>query len=188
MTLYIIIGVLVIIGILIYLYNSIIASKNNLEEAKSSIETFLQQRYDLIPNLVEVVKQYMKHEREVLQKVTELRSSLLNQKGDFSKQRLENENMLTSALKSIFAISENYPDLKANNNFIALQNQWAEIEDNISAARRAYNAALKDLNNKKQMFPYNIIASFIPLPEDYSYFEAAPQAHKNISAKELFNS
>ncbi len=94
--------------------------------------------------------------------------------------------MLSSTLKSIFAVAENYPDLKANQNFIQLQNQWSEIEDNISAARRTYNAAVKELNNKKEMFPTNIIVTFISIPK-YKYFEADKNAKKSLNAKELFS-
>jgi len=119
----IILSIFVVFIAIIAIYNSIISLKNRVEETKSSIDTFLQNRYDLIPNLVETVKQYMQHERWVLEEVTKLRSSLINQKWNFSEERFEKENQVSSALKSIFAVAENYPDLKANQNFIQLQNQ-----------------------------------------------------------------
>ena len=100
----------------------------------------------------------MEHERNLLEKITQLRSELVKQTGQFTKDRFEKENMLSDTLKFIFAVAENYPDLKANQNFIALQNQWAEIEDNIAAARRTYNMAVKNLRDKTQMIPYNFIA------------------------------
>ena len=105
------------------IYNSIISTKNRVEEAKSNIDVFLQNRYDLIPNLVETVKQYMAHERWVLEEITKLRSNLLKESWNFTKERFEKENQLSQTLKSIFALAENYPDLKANQNFIQLQNQ-----------------------------------------------------------------
>ncbi len=178
----------VVVIAFVLIYNSIISAKNKVEETKSTIDVYLQNRYDLIPNLVEVVKKYMEHERGLLEKVTELRSDLVKQSGEFTKDRFQKENMLTDALKSIFAVSENYPDLKANQNFIALQNQWTEIEDNIAAARRTYNAALKDLKDKTQMIPYNLIAGkIIPIPH-YDYFEADQKARERLDAKALFGS
>ena len=183
----IVLVLVVLVVIYVVLYNSIIASKNRVEEAKSSIDVFLQNRYDLIPNLVETVKKYMKHEKWVLTEVTKLRSSLMKESWKFTKERFEKENQISQALKSIFAVAENYPDLKANQNFIQLQNQWTEIEDNIAASRRAYNASVKDLNNKKQMIPYSLIAWNMNLP-NYDYFEADTEAKKSLNAKELFNS
>ena len=180
-------AVVLVVLIYVFLYNSIISAKNRIEEAKSSIDVFLQNRYDLIPNLVEVVKKYMEHEKNTLTKLTELRTELVKMSWQTTKDRFDKENMLSSALKSIFAVAENYPDLKASQNFIALQNQWAEIEDNIAASRRTYNAALKDLNDKKQMIPYNLIAWGMNLP-DYDYFEADEKAKEALNAKELFNS
>jgi len=115
--------ILIIAIIFIFIYNSIVSAKNKVEEAKSTIDVYLQNRYDLIPNLVEVVKKYMEHERELLEKVTQLRSELIKQSWKFTKDRFEKENMLSDTIKSIFAVAENYPNLKANENFIALQNQ-----------------------------------------------------------------
>ena len=178
----------IIVGLVIlfiFLYNSIISAKNKVEETKSTIDVYLQNRYDLIPNLVEVVKKYMEHERNLLEKVTQLRSELVKQTGQFTKDRFEKENMLSDTLKSIFAVAENYPDLKANQNFIALQNQWAEIEDNIAAARRTYNMAVKNLRDKTQMIPYNFIAWMINIPH-YDFFEADEKARQSLNAKELF--
>jgi len=182
----IIILILIWFGIFfMFVYNTIISTKNRVEETKSTIDVYLQNRYDLIPNLVEVVKKYAEHEKWLLEEVTKLRSELVKQTWEFTEDRFKKENMLTWALKSIFAVSENYPDLKANQNFIALQNQWTEIEDNIAAARRTYNSAVKDLRDKKQMIPYNIIANMIKLP-DYDYFKADSEAKVRLNAKELF--
>ncbi len=177
--------IVVLIVIAIFTYNAVVSAKNKVEEAKSSIEVYLQNRYDLIPNLVETVKKYMEHEKGVLEEVTKLRSDLVKMSGQLSKERLEKENMLSQTLKSIFAVAENYPDLKANQTFIQLQNQWAEIEDRIAAARRTYNAALKRLRDMQQMIPYSLFAKFVQIP-DYEYFEATEEAKKSLDAKQLF--
>jgi LemA protein len=188
MTAIIVVWIIIFLLVIIYIsiYNGIISSKNKVEESKSSIDVFLQNRYDLIPNLVETVKQYMQHEKGVLEELTRLRTEALKESWTFTNDRFEKENQITQALKSIFAVAENYPDLKANQNFIALQNQWSEIEDNIAAARRTYNAAVKDLNDKKQMIPYSIVAGSMNLP-DYAYFQADENAKQSLDAKDLFS-
>ncbi|MFZ3233244.1 MAG: LemA family protein [Patescibacteria group bacterium] len=173
---------LVFIGI----YNGIVGAKNDAAESFSAIDTVLQKRYDLIPNLVEVVKQYAAHEAGTLTKVTELRSKLLTNH-DASPERFEQENALYTGMKSIFAIAENYPDLKASANFLELQAQWSEIEDNLLGARRAYNAAAKELQNKKEMFPSNIVAGMMTVPA-YPMYEADEAAKTyRPDAKQLFN-
>lgn len=110
-------------------YNSIISAKNSVSESLSAIDTVLQNRYDLIPNLVEVVKQYASHESGIFSKVTEMRSSLMSQGSTATADRFASENQLQSTMKSLFAVAENYPDLKASTNFLELQTQWAEMED-----------------------------------------------------------
>lgn len=184
---FILLVILVIIIFTVFtIYNSIISTRNTVEESFSAIDTILQQRYDLIPNLVEVVKQYASHEKETLEKVTQMRANLVNSSWQQSEARFENENMLTSSLKSIFALSENYPDLKASQNFISLQNDWSNIENSIQASRRAYNASVKDLKNKKEMFPSSIIAGFMNI-KDYVMYMAQEEAKNAPSAKDLFN-
>jgi len=169
-------------------YNSIISTKNTVKESFSSIDTVLQNRYNLIPNLVEVVKQYMTHEAWIITKVTDLRASLVANTNKNSAERFEQENALQAGMKSIFAVAENYPELKASTNFLELQTQWAEIEDRLQWARRAYNAAVKELQNKKEMFPSNIIAALMNI-EVYTMFEADEGAKvEKIDAKALFNS
>ena len=168
-------------------YNSIIRTKNSTEEAYSAIDTVLQNRYDLIPNLVEVVKQYASHETAVLSKVTEMRSKLLSGWSQWTQERFADENALQWAMKSIFAIAENYPDLKASSNFLELQTQWAEMEDRMQWARRAYNSAVKYLNDKKQMFPSNIVAGMMTIPT-YAMYEADEAAKTTrMDAKPMFN-
>jgi LemA protein len=152
----------------------------------SDIEVQMKRRYDLIPNLIELVKQYMKHESGILNKVSEMRSQLLANNNKTGKERFTQENEIQNGMKSIFAIAENYPDLKASTNFLELQTQWGELEDRLQGARRAYNASVKSLNNKKEMFPSNVIAKMMTLPE-YTMFEAEESAKvEKIDAKELF--
>lgn len=180
----IIVGVLALVFIAIY--NGIIGAKNNAAESFSAIDTVLQNRYDLIPNLVEVVKQYASHESGTLTKITDLRSKLLSNH-DASPERFQQENALYSGMKSIFAIAENYPDLKASANFLELQAQWSEIEDRLQGARRAYNAAVKELQNKKEMFPTNVVAGMMTIPA-YPMYEADETAKSfKPDAKSLFN-
>lgn len=180
---YIVIWIVFLIIVLIY--NSIIQAKNKVEENISSIDVMFQQRYDLIPNLIEVVKQYTTHEKNILENITKMRWENLQQKY-ISKEQIEKENELSWTLKSIFSLTENYPDLKSNQNFINLQNKWSDIEDNLQAARRWYNSCVNILNDKKQMFPTNIIAMLMNL-KDYPLFEANSEARKELKAKDLFN-
>lgn len=175
--------VLAIMGIVTY--NSIIRTRNSVEENVAAIDTVFQNRYDLIPNLVEVVKQYASHEKSLLEWVTKLRTNAMSGQ-EMTKDKLQNENMLSGTLKSIFALSENYPDLKANENFINLQNEWTEIEDKMQAARRSYNASVKALRDVKQMFPSNIVAGMMNI-KAYDMFEASEEARQSLDAKDLFN-
>ena len=147
----------VLIVVLIGLYNSLVRSRNQVDEAWSDIEVQLKRRYDLIPNLVNTVKGYAAHESGVFEKVTQARSQAM-QAGSMA-ERLKDENQLSGALKSLFAVAENYPDLKANQNFLQLQNDLTDTEDKIQAARRFYNGNVRDFNTKIQTFPGNIFAS-----------------------------
>ena len=159
-----IIGVLVFFGIcagIIFwvfgMYNSLVAGRNATENAWSQIDVQLKRRHDLIPNLVETAKGYMKHERETLEAVTQARNMAVSAKGvgDMGKA----EGMLSGALKSLFAVSEAYPDLKANQNFLSLQEELTSTENKIAFARQAYNDAVMNYNNRTEMVPSNIIAS-----------------------------
>ncbi len=140
-------------------YNRLIALRNRSKEAWADIDVQLKRRYDLIPNLVESVKGYASHEKEVFQRVTEARANAMNaeQSGD-PKKMGEAENMLSGALKSLFAVSESYPDLKASNNFMELQREVRDTEDKIQASRRFYNRNVMQLNTRIEMFPINLIA------------------------------
>ena len=155
---WIIVGVVLAI-LVIFLwatYNGLVTLRNRVEEAWSDITVQLKRRLDLIPNLVESVKGYAKHEREVFQKVTEARANALNAQG--VKETAEAENMFEGALKSLFAVAENYPQLRASENFQQLQAELVDTEDKIQASRRFYNCGVRDLNTKIELFPNNIFA------------------------------
>lgn len=142
----------------VFAYNGFVALFNRAIEAWADIEVQLKRRYDLIPNLINTVKGYATHESSAFENVTKARSMAMGAQGP-TKEHAQAENMLTGALKSIFAISEAYPDLKANQNFLALQQELSDTENKIQAARRFYNTNVRDLNIKIESFPSNLIAS-----------------------------
>jgi LemA protein len=176
--LYIILGILVLLLVgAVNIYNRLVTNKNMVAEGWSGIDVQLKRRADLIPNLIESVKGYMGHERGVLDQVTELRSKSLAAQGVGDKARAE--GALGAALGNLFAVAENYPDLKASQNFIQLQQSLADIEDQIQLARRYYNGAARNFNIVIQSFPSNIIAGafrFIPV----EYFEIADAADRAV--------
>jgi len=137
-------------------YNGLVRLKNRTKEAWSDIEVQLKRRYNLIPNLVNTVKGYAAHEKEVFQKVTEARARAVGAKGP--EEAGKAERGLAGALKTLFAVAENYPDLKANQNFIKLQEDLTDTENKVEASRRFYNGNVRDFNTKQEVFPYNIIA------------------------------
>jgi LemA protein len=141
---------------LVLAYNGLVTVRNRTQEAYSDIDVQLKRRYDLIPNLVETVKGYASHEKTVFEDVTAARSNAMQATGP---ARAGAENQLSGALKSLFAVAENYPDLKANQNFLNLQNELTDTEDKIQAARRFYNGMVRDLNTKIQVFPTNMFAN-----------------------------
>lgn len=142
---------------IIGVFNSLVGKKNRVKNAWSDIDVQLKRRYDLVPNLVETVKGYEGHEASVLLNVTKARTSAMNQGGGAS-DKAQAENMLSEALKSLFAVAENYPQLKASENFQKLQDQLSSLENDIQSARRYYNAAVRELNNAVQVFPASIVA------------------------------
>ena len=152
-----IIIIMVVALILVGLFNSLVSSRNRVQEAWSDIEVQLKRRYDLIPNLVEAVKGYTKQESSVLENVTKARTLAMN--AGTMQERLKDENVLSGALKSLFAVSESYPDLKSSQNFMQLQGDLTDTEDKIQAARRFYNGNVRDYNTRIQTFPGNVIAS-----------------------------
>ena len=151
-----ILAVILVLIIAIFMYNRLIRSRNILNEAWSGIDVQLKRRHDLIPNIIETVKGYVKHERKVLEEITNLRSRLASPGTVQEKGQVENS--FSQALKSIFALAEAYPDLKANQNFIELQHTLADAEEQIQLARRYYNGAARDYNTMVQSFPGNIMA------------------------------
>jgi len=156
---WILLGVLVLIVLwLILAYNGLITSRNRTQEAFSDIDVQLKRRYDLIPNLVSTVQGYAAHEKTVFEDVTNARSQAMQATG---AAKAGAENQLSSTLKSLFAVAENYPDLKANQNFLSLQNELTDTEDKIQAARRFYNGMVRDFNTKLQVFPTNIFANMM---------------------------
>lgn len=172
-------AILVIIGLiilwLIFVYNSLIRLKNRSQEAWSDIEVQLKRRYDLIPNLVETVKGYARHERELFEKVTKARTSAIQATGTAEKAKAE--NFLSQTLKSLFAVAENYPDLKASQNFLQLQDELSDTENKIQAARRFYNSNARDFNIKTEVFPNNLIAQTLGFKK-FEFFEVAAPAEK----------
>lgn len=160
MTVWIILGVVAVLAIvLIGIYNSLVRANVRVDEAWSDITVQLKRRADLIPNLVNAVKGYAKHESGVFDAVTKARSAVMDAKG--VQETADAENMLTGALKSLFAVAEAYPDLKANDNFRHLQEELVDTEDKIQAARRFYNGSARDLNIKVQTFPTNLFAGML---------------------------
>jgi LemA protein len=162
----IIIGVVVVAAIGIY--NSLIILRNRCDNSWAQVDVQLRRRYDLIPNLVETVKGYAKHEREVFEKVTLARTSAIN--AGTVKDQAQAENMLNGALKSLFAVAENYPELKANQNFLQLQEELSGTESKIAYARQFYNDMVMKFNQKQQVFPANLIANAFGFKEK-EYFE-----------------
>lgn len=179
----IIIGVVALIAIL--MYNSLIGKKNQVENIFAGVDAVLKKRFDLIPNLVASVSQYMQHEKSTLEKVTELRAAAMKP-GISDEQKIALDAKLTSALGAINLAMEAYPDLKANENVMHLQRSLNEIEEQISAARRAYNQAVTDLNNAIEMFPTNLMAGWMNLNRR-AVFEITVTERLNVNVGALFN-
>jgi LemA protein len=171
----IVVGVLVVLLILVFIlsYNGLVRLRNRIDNAWSQIDVQLKRRYDLIPNLVETVKGYASHERQVLESVTQARANAINAQGP--AQQADAENVLSGALKSLFAVAEAYPDLKANQNFLSLQEELTSTEDRVAYARQFYNDSVLSYNNKLQTFPRNVIAGMFNF-EKREYFEGEPEA------------
>ena len=176
---WIILAIVVILVIaVIVIYNSLVAKRQNVKNAWSQIDVQLQRRFDLIPNLIETVKGYMTHEKEVLEKVTFLRSSWAEANTVAEKSVLDNE--LSSALKTILAVSENYPDLKANQSFADLQEELRTTENKISFSRQFYNDTVTIYNTKLETFPSNVIASMFGFKEETLFEAESDEARKNV--------
>jgi LemA protein len=158
----------VIVAFFVGIYNGLVRLRNRAQNAWAQVDVQLRRRYDLIPNLVETVKGYAKHEKETFQNVTEARAKAIN--AGTVKDQSQAENMLSGALKSLFAVAENYPDLKANQNFLMLQEELAGTEGKIAYARQFYNDSVMKFNTKQEVFPSNVVAGMFRF-EKMDYFE-----------------
>jgi len=171
----IVVGVVVVLFILVFIlsYNGLVRLRNRIDNAWSQIDVQLKRRYDLIPNLVETVKGYAAHERQTLESVTQARANAINAQGP--AQQAEAENVLSGALKSLFAVAEAYPDLKANQNFLNLQEELTSSEDRVAYARQYYNDSVLSYNTQIQKFPTALLAGMFHF-EKREYFEGDPEA------------
>ena len=167
------------------MYNYLIGKKNQVDNIFASLDAVLKQRYDLIPNLVATAKEYMTHERETLEKISELRSQAIKSDLD-PNAKMQLDTKMSKALGGLMVAVENYPDLKANENFLHLQHTLSELEEHIAAARRAYNQSVTDYNNAIEMFPTNIMAGFMHLTRK-NVFELAENERSNVDVNNLFN-
>jgi len=176
---------IVIALVLVLMYNSLVAKKNQVKNIFAGVDTQLKKRYDLIPNLVATVSKYMDHEKSLLTEVTKLRADA-NKPNISDEQKIKLDAKITSALSGIMIAVENYPDLKANENVMHLQGTLNEVEEQISAARRAYNQAVTDYNNAIEMVPTNFMASAMSYTRK-EVFEIPQTQRENVNVKELFN-
>jgi LemA protein len=176
---------IVVVIVLVLMYNSLVAKKNQVENIFASVDTQLKKRYDLIPNLVASVSKYMEHEKSILEEVTKLRADA-NKPNISDEQKIALDAKVSSALGSIMIAVENYPELKANENVMHLQHSLNEVEEQIAAARRAYNQAVTDYNNALEQIPTNFMANAMNYQRK-QVFEISEGERKNVNVKELFN-
>jgi len=180
---FIIIGVIVA-GLALFViggYNGLVKLRNLVEEAFATMDVYLKKRYDLIPNLVETVKGYAAHEAGTLEKVVQARNMAAS--AGSMEDRIQGENMLTGALKNLFALAEAYPDLKANTNFMDLQAQLQKVEEDIANSRKYYNATVREYNIKTEVFPYNIIAGLFKFARKPLYEVTEEAERQNVKVK-----
>lgn len=174
---YILLGIVAIVLAFVWAtYNRLITLRNRMQEALSDIDVQSKRRYDLIPNLIETVKGYAKQEKGVLEEVTKARASAMSATGD-PLDKAQAENALSGTLKTLFAVSENYPDLKSNVNFLELQRELSDTENKMQASRRFYNSTVRDLNTQIGIFPANIIANMFGFKSG-NFFEVSSEAEK----------
>jgi LemA protein len=172
--------VVVLIACIALIYNGLIRLKNQVENAWAQIDVQLKRRFDLIPNLIETVKGYAKHEKELMENITKARTNFMS--AESVQDKAAADNMLTGTLKSLFAVSENYPNLKANENFLQLQEELSGTENKIAYSRQHYNDMVMEFNTKIQSIPYNVFASMFSFKEK-EMFEAAEEEKKNVKVK-----
>lgn len=182
-TILIVLGIVVVLGA--FMYNTLVGKKNQVENAFAGMDTMLKKRYDLIPNLIEAVKKYMEHERGTLNELTELRAQAMT--GSLSDdERVALDNKISKAIGGINVAVENYPDLKADQNFKHLQSSLNEVEEQISASRRSYNASVTSYNNSVEMFPTNILAGMMNYKRK-AVFEIPEAERGNVDVGKLFD-
>lgn len=175
---WIVLGIIAVLAIfVVQVYNSLIQLKNKVDEGWADIDTQLKRRYDLIPNMVETVKGYAKHESKTLEAVIQARNIAMN--ANTPEEKVQAENALTGTLKTLFAVAESYPDLKANQNFLDLQATLKEIEEKLQLSRRYYNATVRDFNTKIEIFPNNIVAGMFKF-DRRKFFEIAEEQKENV--------
>lgn len=180
-----VIGLLIFISVIL-MYNTLVMRRNRVKYALSSIDALLKKRYDLIPNLVNTVKEYMKYEQSLLNQLTELRIKAVSGTPSIHEKKA-NESEIEKLIRNIIAVAENYPQLKASSNFLQLQAALNEVEEQLSAARRAFSANITEYNNAVKTFPTKIIASLINF-EEIRWYEISEEERKYIDVKNLFNS
>lgn len=178
MWLYILIAIIAVLAIYVIVqYNKLINARNDVKEAFSTMDVYLKKRWDLVPNLVEVVKQYAKHEEDTFTKITALRTG--NYDEMLTNKKININEQLTEGISKVIAVAENYPELKASENFLNLSAELTKIEDEIANSRKYYNGTVRNLNNKIQMFPSNIIATIFKF-EQANMFEANTEERNNV--------
>lgn len=184
MILFIACGIIIVpLIILIAIYNTLVSLRNHIKESWADIDVQMKRRYDLIPNLVNTVKGYAQHEKAVFEKVVEARNRAFNNTGAYASQA-QDENQMLETLKTLFAVVEKYPELKANENFLKLQHELVDTEDKIAAARRFFNGNVRDYNNKVQMFPSNIVAGIFGFKSE-DFFEVEDDAVRKAIRVEI---
>ena len=177
MWLYIVIVIVVIVLFIYLTYNKLVKLNNKVKEAFSTMDVYLKKRWDLIPNLVETVKGYAKHEKSTLEEIVELRSGVYDDMS--TPEKMQKNEKMSKNITKLMALAESYPDLKANKNFIDLGNQLSKVEDEIANSRKYYNGTVRDYNNKVQMFPSNIIAKLLGYKVK-NMFEISEEEKQNI--------
>ena len=179
----IVIGVIVVLCVIsfIAIYNGFVKLKNQVEEAFATMDVYMKKRFDLIPNLVETVKGYAAHEKETLMGVTQARAAVMN--SATTEERLQNEGALTGALKTLFAVSEAYPQLQANTNFLDLQNQLQKVEEDIANSRKYYNAVVREYNTKRESFPSNIVAGMFHFDKKPMFEVESAEERQNVKVE-----
>lgn len=182
---FVLLGIIVLMLLIgIGMYNSLIGRKNQVDNAFGAIDAILKKRHDLLPNLVEVVKRYMSHERDTLTEITAMRAKAISPDAD-GNTKMDIGNKISSKMGGLMVAVENYPDLKANTNFLQLQGAWNEVEEQLQAARRSYNASVTRYNNGVEMFPTSIFANMLGY-QTKPVLEIPEVERENLSAKDLF--